>query len=270
MASTTPLDDAAEIAKFDALSHRFWDPAGEFRPLHLLNPVRVEFGTAYADPGASAYDIVDGDVTSSIGVIAPPSIGLPGTYQFLFSASDHSGNTAHAIRVVNVVDDVAPVITIIGDNLIALTVGDTYTDAGATATDNVDGDITNKIVASSNVTTAVAGSYPITYSVTDSSGNRTSAVRTIVVNEKPDFFVTPQIQFISSFARLVSFDVYNRSNASAKWKAEHARGATILFSTHVMPHAEELCDHVVMINKGRKVLDASVSSIKFGVNRVGR
>jgi ABC-2 type transport system ATP-binding protein len=43
---------------------------------------------------------------------------------------------------------------------------------------------------------------------------------------------------------------------------EHTRGATILFSTHVMPHAEELCDHVVMINKGRKVLDDPVSAIR--------
>ncbi len=43
---------------------------------------------------------------------------------------------------------------------------------------------------------------------------------------------------------------------------EHARGATILFSTHVMPHAEELCDHVVMINKGRKVLDDPVNTIQ--------
>jgi ABC-2 type transport system ATP-binding protein len=43
---------------------------------------------------------------------------------------------------------------------------------------------------------------------------------------------------------------------------EHARGATILFSTHVMPHAEELCDHVVMINKGRKVLDDPVVDIQ--------
>jgi ABC-2 type transport system ATP-binding protein len=43
---------------------------------------------------------------------------------------------------------------------------------------------------------------------------------------------------------------------------EHARGATILFSTHVMPHAEELCDHVIMINKGRKVLDDPVSAIR--------
>ena len=35
--------DAAELAKFDAIAARFWDPAGEFRPLHLLNPLRAEF-----------------------------------------------------------------------------------------------------------------------------------------------------------------------------------------------------------------------------------
>jgi ABC-2 type transport system ATP-binding protein len=44
--------------------------------------------------------------------------------------------------------------------------------------------------------------------------------------------------------------------------AEHRRGATILFSTHVMPQAEEICDHVVMIHRGRKVLDDPVSSIR--------
>ncbi len=44
--------------------------------------------------------------------------------------------------------------------------------------------------------------------------------------------------------------------------AEHARGATILFSTHVMQQAEEICDHVVMIHRGRKVLDDPVGSIR--------
>jgi ABC-2 type transport system ATP-binding protein len=43
---------------------------------------------------------------------------------------------------------------------------------------------------------------------------------------------------------------------------EHRRGATILFSTHVMPHAEELCDHVVMMHRGRKVLDEPLSRIR--------
>jgi 2-polyprenyl-6-hydroxyphenyl methylase/3-demethylubiquinone-9 3-methyltransferase len=35
--------DHAELAKFDAIAGRFWDPEGEFRPLHLLNPVRAQF-----------------------------------------------------------------------------------------------------------------------------------------------------------------------------------------------------------------------------------
>jgi ABC-2 type transport system ATP-binding protein len=43
---------------------------------------------------------------------------------------------------------------------------------------------------------------------------------------------------------------------------EHQRGATVLFSTHVMIHAEQLCDHVVMIHRGAKVLDDAISSIR--------
>jgi 2-polyprenyl-6-hydroxyphenyl methylase/3-demethylubiquinone-9 3-methyltransferase len=35
--------DPAEIAKFDALAHRFWDEAGEFKPLHRLNPIRAAY-----------------------------------------------------------------------------------------------------------------------------------------------------------------------------------------------------------------------------------
>jgi ABC-2 type transport system ATP-binding protein len=44
--------------------------------------------------------------------------------------------------------------------------------------------------------------------------------------------------------------------------AQHRRGATILFSTHVMQHAEELCDSVVMMHRGKKVLDEQVSTIR--------
>jgi ABC-2 type transport system ATP-binding protein len=44
-------------------------------------------------------------------------------------------------------------------------------------------------------------------------------------------------------------------------REEHARGATIIFSTHVMAHAEELCEQIVMINKGRKVLDERMSGL---------
>ena len=48
--------------------------------------------------------------------------------------------------------------------------------------------------------------------------------------------------------------------------AEHRRGATILFSTHIMLQAEELCDHIVMLHRGRKVLDESLTSIRSRYN----
>jgi ABC-2 type transport system ATP-binding protein len=44
--------------------------------------------------------------------------------------------------------------------------------------------------------------------------------------------------------------------------AEHQRGATVIFSTHVMIQAEQLCDHIVMIDRGKKVLDDSLEAIK--------
>ena len=44
--------------------------------------------------------------------------------------------------------------------------------------------------------------------------------------------------------------------------AEHRRGATIIFSTHVMVQAEEICEHIVMLHKGRKVLDEDLTSIR--------
>jgi ABC-2 type transport system ATP-binding protein len=43
---------------------------------------------------------------------------------------------------------------------------------------------------------------------------------------------------------------------------QHRRGATIIFSTHVMHQAERICDHIVMINDGEKVLDESLSGIR--------
>ena len=50
--------DAAEVGRFEALSHRFWDPRGEFKPLHILNPVRARFVAERAPlQGARVLDV---------------------------------------------------------------------------------------------------------------------------------------------------------------------------------------------------------------------
>ncbi|MDD4036221.1 MAG: DUF5011 domain-containing protein [Bacilli bacterium] len=78
-----------------------------------------------------------------------------------------------------------PVIVINGSNPISISVGSVYTELGATATDNVDGDISANIQISGTVNTAVAGTYTITYSVIDSSGNEATTTRTVNVSSAP-------------------------------------------------------------------------------------
>ena len=78
----------------------------------------------------------------------------------------------------------APTITIIGESSLELKVGDTYTEKGATASDELDGDITNKIETSGSVNTSKAGKYEITYKVKNSKGKETTVKRTINVKEK--------------------------------------------------------------------------------------
>jgi 2-polyprenyl-6-hydroxyphenyl methylase/3-demethylubiquinone-9 3-methyltransferase len=56
--SAAPNADRSELDKFDALAPRFWDPHGEFRPLHLLNPVRARFVAERATlAGARVLDV---------------------------------------------------------------------------------------------------------------------------------------------------------------------------------------------------------------------
>ena len=47
MTETTVNADPAELAKFSELAHRWWDPESEFRPLHQINPLRLEWIQSY-------------------------------------------------------------------------------------------------------------------------------------------------------------------------------------------------------------------------------
>ena len=76
-----------------------------------------------------------------------------------------------------------PTIILNGDSHITLNVGDTYTEQGATAKDDKDGDISSKISISGSVNTSKAGKYTITYTVKNSSGKTVTKTRTITVKE---------------------------------------------------------------------------------------
>lgn len=83
------------------------------------------------------------------------------------------------IRIVNVVDDVAPVITLEGDEIIELNLGNKYVEPGFNASDEIDGDITDKVEVIDGIDVNKVGSYKISYNIKDKSGNKTKVIRTI-------------------------------------------------------------------------------------------
>jgi prepilin-type N-terminal cleavage/methylation domain-containing protein len=80
-------------------------------------------------------------------------------------------------------DLIPPVITMNGDATVTIGEGETYTDSGAIATDNRDGDITSNIVATGSVNSSILGTYTITYAITDKAGNISTLTRTVNVIE---------------------------------------------------------------------------------------
>jgi hypothetical protein len=74
-----------------------------------------------------------------------------------------------------------PVITLTGASSLVIAVGATFTDPGATATDDGDGDLTSAITTVGDVNTTVVGEYLIVYKVSDTDGNQSQVTRTVTV-----------------------------------------------------------------------------------------
>ena len=154
--------------------------------LNGTDPLSILIGSTFTDPGATAIDAYGVDITSDI-VIAGDTVdtNTAGTYIITYNVSDDTGKAASEVTrtVIVAADIVAPVITLTGSDTINVTLGDAFTDPGATATDNVDGDITASIiVAGDTVDVNTAGTYTIIYNVSDAAGNpATEVTRTVTV-----------------------------------------------------------------------------------------
>lgn len=140
------------------------------------------YATEYEEPGYHAIDVYEGDLTDKVET---EKVNIDDTnFKIIYKVKDSSGNEGTKIRECTIVDDVPPVIKIIGDSRITLLVGETYTDQGGTATDEKDGDLTANIKTESTVDTSKVGEYTITYRVTDSKQNEGVAIRYISVQNE--------------------------------------------------------------------------------------
>jgi hypothetical protein len=141
--------------------------------------INAECGSEFEEP--TAVDPEEGDVTDSLVRTGNVDINTPGTYTLVFTATDSSGNTSTAFSLtVNVLDTTAPTLTLNGGDLV-LQCRQPFVDPGATATDVCEGEIA-VTVGGDTVDTGVTGSYVVTYSATDGSGNAAPTLtRTVTV-----------------------------------------------------------------------------------------
>ncbi|MEI6280820.1 MAG: immunoglobulin-like domain-containing protein [bacterium] len=119
-----------------------------------------------------------------------------GTYSYLVNNTDAlsiKGQKTNFIDTSEITitpttpqDIIPPVIVLNGEATESIYVGDTYTDKGATATDNIDGNITDKIATIGSVDTSKAATSIISFNVNDIAGNKALTVtRTVTTNNRP-------------------------------------------------------------------------------------
>ena len=158
--------------------------------------ITLAVGTDFEDPGYTATDDYDGDITDKVvrsGKI--PEEKTAGTYTLTYTVQDSAGNVTTKTRKViyeeyskleislgSILDGVTPMIQLKGANPYCMVVGSKYVEPGATATDNVDGNITDRISVTNKVSGNLIGSFRIVYKVEDSSGNQAIAYRAVIVS----------------------------------------------------------------------------------------
>lgn len=135
----------------------------------------------FADPGYKATDDLAGDLTGSVVVETDYKACTVGDFTFTYTVSDGAGNTVSAQRFVHVTDTTPPKISLLGNQNMKIHLGEAFTDPGVKATDDFDGNVTDKVTVAGEVDSGKVGTYTITYSAADAYGNASSATRTVVV-----------------------------------------------------------------------------------------
>lgn len=161
----------------------FWLFTANYNRLQLTlngeSEITLEYGSSYEEPGAEAALIYTNSQkppekieVTQFGRVDTQKLG---TYRIIYEAV-FKKQICTAERIVKVVDTQAPALVLSGDTNVTVLPGREYEEAGFTAVDNYDGDLTSQVQR-------VERDGKILYTVTDSSGNTATAERTVTVDD---------------------------------------------------------------------------------------
>ena len=129
---------------------------------------------SYQEEGFTAIDNHDGDLTGQVVYTEVDG-------QVIYTVSDSSGNTTTVTRTIHYFDPTPPELQLSGDRILVITTGNAYSEPGYIASDDCDGDLTAAVTVSGELNTDRAGTYTLTYSVSNAYGDTTTAERTVYV-----------------------------------------------------------------------------------------
>jgi CSLREA domain-containing protein len=157
----------------------------------------IECAGSWTDAGATVSD----NFPEIFAATASGSVdeNAVGSYTITYSTEDNDGNTGSNTRSVTVEDTTAPTVSVTGDDA-TVDVGDSYTDAGATATDACDGNVT--VTTTGSVDTENVGSYTLTYTATDDEENTSTATRSVTVVAADDAEPVVTVRTNGKFVRV--------------------------------------------------------------------
>ncbi|WOC41108.1 FG-GAP-like repeat-containing protein [Polaribacter sp. HL-MS24] len=179
ISTTVPFNDlkAPTLTEVTAIA-----PSGNSEtPSYVFNT--DEAGTITSSIGFStATNAITGNNTITFNTLAVGSYSGE-----TLTVTDAAGNTSSLTLPDFLIDTTPPIITLTGFTIISSTLGTAYTDAGATAVDSIDGDITTNIVVGGDfVDVNTLGTYTITYNVADAATNAAlEVIRTVnIIDDK--------------------------------------------------------------------------------------
>lgn len=231
--------------------------------------ITLNQGDKYNDEGARATDNIDGDITSKIKVSGKVDITKSGTYTITYTVTDKAGNRTEVTRKVTVVATITttmsttkkktttkksytssgsvkttrattqrittpPTIALRGSSTITINQGASWHDPGFTAKDAKGNDLTGRVNVSGYVNISVAGTYRVSYTVTDNWGNRGYAYRNVIVKStyiKLQAITVSPVSLSLSKGQSRSITVYfnptNATNKSVSWSSSDPSVATV-------------------------------------------
>ena len=138
----------------------------------------IDVYSTWTEPGYSAFDLENRDLTSKVVIANNLDNTITGTYTIEYKVTDRFGSSGNATRTVVVADRTLPTINLVGNDTLFVQVNELVADPALTYSDNYD-----KILIlerKGTIDNTLLGFYPVEYCVTDAAGNGPVCVTVIV------------------------------------------------------------------------------------------